>query len=472
MTRAIWWPRRDLRLFDNQALHAALTSSKEIIPVFIVDPFFSGSVYTGQKRLAFLWGGLHALDNALRERGSYLVVRHGRPADQLESLMAETGAERVFAEEDVSPYARRRDADVRSRLSLNLVGSTAVRHPQEVKKDNGDPYTVYTPYKNSWRERPLPGAADLIPAPEKIATPSGISSDGIPVEPALPDSVPFQPGEAAGRRRLVAFTGGNEAPVFTYGLRRNLPGIDGTSGLSPYLRFGMVSPREAAAAAVTAVSRAQTKEARQGAQTWLNELIWRDFYINILYHFPHVRGGSFRPEYDRIVWRNDEREFEAWCNGRTGYPIVDAAMRQLKETGWMHNRTRMIVASFLVKDLLIDWRWGERWFMQHLVDGDPAANNGGWQWTAGTGTDAAPYFRIFNPTTQSARFDEDGAFIRRWAPELKNVPDDHIHEPSRMTPLEQQEAQCIIGEDYPQPMVDHRQARQRTLDVYQAAREG
>ena len=223
--------------------------------------------------------------------------------------------------------------------------------------------------------------------------------------------------------------------------------------------------------AVAAMEQAHTEEARSGAETWLSELIWREFYIHILYHFPHVLQGSFRPEYDSIAWRNREDEFEAWCNGRTGYPIVDAAMRQLTASGWMHNRARMIVASFLVKDLLIDWRWGEKFFMQHLVDGDPAANNGGWQWTAGTGTDAAPYFRIFNPTAQAKKFDPQGAYIRRWLPELADVPNDFIHEPWTMPTLVQKSAGCTIGKEYPAPIVNHKEAREWTLAAYQAARE-
>ena len=271
--------------------------------------------------------------------------------------------------------------------------------------------------------------------------------------------------------RLKVFTDGPHAPVFRYDEERNLPGIQGTSQLSPYLRFGMVSARQMVETAVSAITCATTPTAHKGAETWLSELIWREFYQTILYHFPHVAWGSIRPQYDKIEWRNDPDEFAAWCNGRTGYPIVDAAMRQLSQTGWMHNRARMIVASFLVKHLLIDWRWGERWFMQQLVEGDPAANNGGWQWTAGTGTDAAPYFRIFNPTTQSKKFDADGTYIRHWVPELADIPIQYIHEPSKM-PLEvQQQHNFVLGQDYPSPIVDHKFARQRTLDAYKLTKQ-
>ena len=232
----------------------------------------------------------------------------------------------------------------------------------------------------------------------------------------------------------------------------------------------MLSPRLAALGAYRAIDAAPTADARKGAETWLSELIWREFYHSIQHHFPHVRRSSFRPEYDRIAWSNDEADFAAWCAGRTGYPIVDAALRQLVQIGWMHNRARMIVASFLVKDLLIDWRWGERWFMQHLVDGDPAANNGGWQWSAGTGTDAAPYFRIFNPVSQGQKFDPDGVFVRRWVPELAHVTDQHIHQPWLMPQNEQIRSGCVIGVDYPAPIVDHAWARSRVLAAFQAVK--
>jgi deoxyribodipyrimidine photo-lyase len=232
----------------------------------------------------------------------------------------------------------------------------------------------------------------------------------------------------------------------------------------------MLSARQAVVRALTAREAAPDERARAGAESWLNELIWREFYMAILAHFPHVLEHSFRANLRSIAWENDEDAFVAWCQGRTGYPVVDAAMRQLVETGWMHNRARMIVASFLVKDLLIDWRWGERFFMQHLVDGDPAANNGGWQWTAGTGTDAAPYFRIFNPTLQGKRHDPEGAYVRRWVPDLNRVPDRYIQEPVKM-PLEvQREAGCIVGKDYPAPMMDHAWARERALAAYRLAR--
>lgn len=468
MTTAVWWIRRDLRLHDNQALDRAIREADAVLPVFIVDPVLAQSPYVGDKRRAFLWDGLRALDAALRQRGGRLIVRHGAPAEMLPQLVQETNATAVYAEEDYSPYAKRRDTAVAAVTPLYLTGGLAVRHAQDVLKDDGHPYVVYTPYKNRWKERPLPRLNHLLPPPEQLNTPPDIASDPIPAAPTLPDGVPFVAGEAEARRRLDAFVAGKNAPIFTYQARRDFPAQDGTSQLSPYLRFGMVSARTAVVAALGAIARASDANGRHGGQTWLDELVWRDFYLSILCHFPHVRHGSFRDKYDAIRWDNDEKLFAAWCNGRTGYPIVDAAMRQLTHSGWMHNRARMIVASFLVKDLLINWQWGEQFFMQHLVDGDPAANNGGWQWSAGTGTDAAPYFRIFNPTSQGKKFDPDGAYIRRWLPELASVDAKYIHEPAKMPPMEQRRVDCIIGHDYPSPIVDHKAARQRTLDAYKA----
>jgi deoxyribodipyrimidine photo-lyase len=228
----------------------------------------------------------------------------------------------------------------------------------------------------------------------------------------------------------------------------------------------MLSARQAVLAAYLAMQSAPEGNSRESVETWLNELIWREFYVQILYHFPFARRHSFQERYRQIRWVNNEQEFAAWCNGQTGVPVVDAAMRQLVETGWMHNRARMLAASYLVKDLLIDWRWGERWFMQHLIDGDPASNNGGWQWTAGTGTDAAPYFRIFNPVTQSLKFDPQGRYIRRWVPELANVPDEYVHQPWKMPESLRRGLGCVLGQDYPFPLIDHTWARNRILQVF------
>ena len=302
----------------------------------------------------------------------------------------------------------------------------------------------------------------MIPALSPVPSLAALS---VPECQALPD---FPAGEGEAQNRLRLFL---EGPIFNYAEDRNRLDLDGTSTLSPYLRFGMLSPRQACQAALLAARTAVSETERRGAETWLNELIWREFYISILFHFPHVLRTAFNPALVRIPWRDDPRGLQAWQEGLTGFPVVDAAMRQLRHTGWMHNRGRMVVASFLVKNLLIDWRTGEKWFMQNLVDGDPASNNGGWQWTAGVGTDAAPYFRIFNPLLQGKKFDPEGAYVRRWVPELDRVPARFIHSPWQM-PLETQiSTGCRIGADYPAPILDTAQTRQRTLAAYRRSRE-
>ena len=468
MSKAIWWIRRGLRLADNQALNAALARSDSIVPLFILDPHLLVSPYVGPQRIAFLFAGLRSLNQDLRRLGSCLIIRQGEPVEILAALLSESGATAIYAEEDYSPYARQRDARVRDELPIILTMGLTVHPPELVLKKDGQPYTVFTPFSKAWNALPQPQEKDLLPKPMALNTPVDLPSLRIPDEPTLLDQLPFIPGEVEALRRLKEFTGG-ESSVYSYGDRRNRPDVNGTSSLSPYIRFGMLSMRQAVVAAGQAIAHAPDPLSRKSAETWLNELIWREFYLSILYHYPHVRQRSFRPQYDAIIWENDPKAFEAWCHGRTGYPIVDAAMRQLLQSGWMHNRTRMVAASFLVKDLLIDWRWGERWFMQQLIDGDPASNNGGWQWTAGTGTDAAPYFRIFNPILQSKKFDPHGIYIRRWLPQLITVPDKYIHEPWRMPDEIQEQANCRIGREYPWPIVDHAAARKRTLEAYKKA---
>lgn len=447
---AIWWIRRDLRLHDNRTLQAALDHGT-VIPLFIFDPYFER---VPARRRGFLTNNLKSLDAGLKERGSRLIVRSGTPVEVLRQMLAESGAGAIFAEEDYTPFARRRDQVVQSGLPLNLVQGQTVHHPLAVMKSDGTPYTVYTPYSKIWKGL-LPDLLDEIPAPEAISTPAELRSEPLP---EFPGSAHFPAGEAEAQRRLDAFI---ESTIFVYGESRNRMDLDGTSALSPYLHLGVLGLRLAVNHARRAIEAAEDKSARKSAETWLNELIWREFYIQILYHFPQVRGSSFRPQYDQIRWQNDPTEFEAWTQGRTGYPVVDAGMRQLLETGWMHNRARMITASFLVKDLLIDWRWGERWFMQNLLDADLAANNGGWQWTAGTGTDAAPYFRIFNPILQSKKFDPDGGYIREWVPELAHLDASEIHAPWE---------KGIQVPGYPDPIIDHSFARERTLAAYKAVK--
>lgn len=468
MASVIWWLRRDLRLTDNQALQAALKHEVAVVPVFILDPNLVNSSYVGEKRLAFLFTGLQKLDDVLHSIGSRLIVRSGSPIKELVQLHNECNATSIYAEADHSPYARRRDDRVKQDLPLKLVGSTSALPPGSVLKEDGSPYTVYTPFSKAWKSLPLLGSGSTSPAPEHIVTPDDIPSHPIPTSPQLAETG-FTPGEGEAQARLQAFLNGDNPPaIYNYDSGRDMLGIDGTSKLSPHLRFGMLSPRQAVLSARQKMQQAPDERSKKGAETWLNELIWRDFYIHILHHFPEVREQNFRMP--GIRWENDPAMFQAWCEGKTGYPVIDAAMRQLRETGWMHNRARMLTASFLTKDLLIDWRWGERWFMQHLIDGDPAANNGGWQWTAGTGTDAAPYFRVFNPILQSTKFDPQGVYIRRWVEELASVPEKFIHQPWQMTTVQQEKYSCRIGFDYPEPIIDHSWARQRALEVYNQAR--
>ena len=465
---AIWWVRRDLRLSDNQALAAALAAAPHVVPVFVLDPRLLNSRFNSLRRTAFLFDGLRALDAALQARGSRLIVRSGDPGEALARLITETGADTIAAEQDHSPFAIARDARLARDLPLYLSPGVVVHAPGDVVRQDGGAYTVFTPFSRAWKAQPLPGARDLIPAPARLSTPAALDSLPIPESPL--DHPGFTASEDEAARRLNAFAARRTSPIGRYAVERDLPSIDGTSRLSPYLRFGMASARQAVVTALQAADSASSAAARQGAEAWLNELIWREFYVSILAAFPGVRRQAFRADLRRIPWSNDRADFEAWCVGRTGYPIVDAAMRQLTATGWMHNRARMIVASFLVKHLLIDWRWGERWFMQQLVDGDPAANNGGWQWSAGTGTDAAPYFRIFNPMLQAKGFDPDGAYVRQWVPELARVPAAHIHAPWEMPDGVQTTAGVRIGREYPAPIVDHGFARQRVLAAYGEAR--
>jgi deoxyribodipyrimidine photo-lyase len=456
MSKVIWWLRRDLRLSDNPTLHLAIQQG-EVIPIFILDPLLLSS--TPVRRQAFLFDGLHRLDEDLRARGSRLISRRGMSVEVLAALMAESGAEAIYAEEDFTPYARQRDEQVAVRLPLHLVQGQTVHHPGEVLKWDRQPYTVFTPYSKAWKGA-LPARLSLLPAPDRMQT-----SLQLPTE-ALPGFVlqtSFPSGEAEAQRRLKEFLAGQ---VYEYGELRNRPGSQGTSQLSPYLRFGMLSMRQAVAGALRAMEGAPDNRAEQSAETWLNELIWREFYISILYNYPRVLKESFRADLREIKWQNNPSDSDAWKQGFTGYPFVDAGMRQLAQLGWMHNRLRMITASFLVKHLLVDWRLGEAWFMENLLDGDLAANNGGWQWTAGTGTDAAPYFRVFNPVLQSQKFDPQGGYIRRWLPELERVPDKFIHTPWEMPGEIQKQTGCRIGYEYPAPIVDHSMARQRVLDVY------
>ncbi len=462
---SIWWIRRDLRLSDNPALQAALEGAERLIPLYILDSNLLKIPALARKQ--FLFAGLRALDSDLRRLGSRLVVRSGIPQDVLHQMMEESGASRVIAAEDYTPYAIKRDARVAGEFPLTLLPGVSLRHPASVAKPDGSPYTVFTPFSKVWKALTLAGenpSLVTLPAPELLPPTGAMVSDVLPEASAPPL---FPAGEAEAQRRLRRFC---DDPIYSYAEDRNRLDLEGTSALSPYLRFGMLSPHQALSAALAAQHIVDDAQTGKGVDVWINELIWREFYIAILYNFPHVLKTAFNPALRDIPWRDAPRDLEAWRAGLTGYPVVDAAMRQLAQTGWMHNRGRMIVASFLVKDLLINWQEGERLFMRSLVDGDPASNNGGWQWTAGVGTDAAPYFRIFNPILQGKKFDPSGAYVRRWVPELENVPDKWIHNPWEM-PLEAQRSSDFNpGKEYPQPIVDHASARTRTLAAYRRSK--
>lgn len=459
MRGVIWWIRRDLRLHDNEALQAALETGGLVIPVFILDPILLKE--EAFARRAFLFGGLKELDNELRKRGSRLIVRNGAPEIVLERLVKETGAERIYALNDTGPYANRRDERVARTLPLKLVGGITVHPPQAVRKPDGQPYTVFTPFSKAWKTLPLlPPRMDL---PERFPPVPALLTEALP-EVNDTETV-FAPGEAKAHQRLEEFL---QSEILTYHEARNRLDLDSTSRLSPYLRFGMLSPRLAATRVLELSRQVTSPMAQKGCEAWLNELIWRDFYHSILFHFPFVTNTAFQPKMRTMPWRQSEAELAAWRFGQTGYPVVDACMRQLITTGWMHNRGRMIVASFLSKDLLLCWQEGERWFMRHLVDGDLASNLGGWQWSAGVGTDASPFFRIFNPVLQGKKFDPEGNFIRRWLPELRNVPSDFIHAPWLMPQYMQQKYGVQIGVDYPAPIIDHALARERALRWFEA----
>ncbi|HLI60424.1 MAG TPA: deoxyribodipyrimidine photo-lyase [Solirubrobacteraceae bacterium] len=472
---ALLWLRRELRLHDHPALHAARRDDA-LIPVFCFDDRLLGGRHASGPRTQFLLECLAELDEALRARGSGLVVRRGRPERELPELARRTGATVVHLTADVSPFARRRQAAVTAALARDGVrviahpGVFAVDAPQDVLTGAEEPYTTFTPFHRSWLRRPR---RDVLPAPRTLpglgASPAGGPPTGeLPTLAALglrqevPEPAPG--GERAARRALRRFIDG---PIDGYAEGRDLLAGDGVSRLSPYLHFGSLSARELE-------QRAQERTGPGGA-AYRRQLCWRDFFAHVLAHFPAVVDEELQERYrGTLRWSRAPRRFEAWCEGRTGFPAVDAAMRQLRREGWMHNRARLIAGSFLSKDLGIDWRWGERWFMRLLLDGDEASNNGNWQWIASVGADPQPAFRrMFNPAVQQRRFDPDGAYVRHHVPELSEVPDEHLAEPWRMPDAVQRQANCRIGRDYPKPIVDHAAARRDALERYRdASRRG
>jgi len=464
MSRGLHWFRNDLRLRDNTALGALLAGVDQWLPVFVLDPRLLGRSGAPRPRDRFLFACLDRLGRDLAQRGVPLLVRRGRPETVLPELLHQTRASVLSFNEDITPFARRRDEAVRravERAGCEVVARLdhVVFRADEVRTATGGTYSVYTPYRRTWwrhwKEDPrlpvrMPTLAPPIP---------GFAAEPVAPAPDLGRAARDLPGagEAAAERRLRHFLGG---PVRCYERDRDRPDLDGTSRLSPHLRFGTISVRRCFEAAVKAA--VEEPASRPGVARWLDELVWREFYSAILEEHPRVLGQNYRADTEGVVWNDDPRGFEAWCEGRTGYPIVDAGMRQLRETGWMHNRVRMVAASFLTKDLLIDWREGQRFFFEHLVDGDPASNNGGWQWSASTGTDAQPYFRVFNPVAQGRRWDPKGRYVRRWVPELRGVPDRHVHAPW--------EADRPLA-DYPPPVVDHAERRELAIARFRRARQ-
>jgi len=469
------WFRRDLRLADHVALARAAAASERVVCAFVLDPPLLRGGEIGAPLVAFFFDALAELRANLRARGSDLALLEGDFLTELAALAERTNATALYFNRDYEPAALERDARVSEGLRARGLGVEAsLDHvyygAEEIRKADGAPYTVFTPYKRRWLERlendPRLPAASFAAVERKLAPRDAIGTTRDVPEPEAYGHARSEAYPRGGERRanellatFLAERGG------AYATARNLPALEGTSHLSPHLRAGTIGVRTCVAAVLEARRGARGTRAT-GFETWLAELIWRDFYQQIFANFPHVAREPFVAEAKRLRWRDDDEGFRAWCEGRTGYPIVDAAMTQLNVTGWMHNRLRMIVASFLTKDLLIDYRRGEAYFARRLADHDAAANNGGWQWSASTGTDAAPYFRVFNPVLQSEKFDPDGAFIKRMLPALARLPAKAVHAPWTLAPLEAEALEFRLGRDYPAPIVDHAAARVRALAAF------
>ena len=479
MSIAIHWFRRDLRLTDNTALNAALAAHAQVVPVYIASDWKGTHHWCGAARQGFLCGSLQSLHRNLEAKGGRLIVRGSRADLALERLARETGASAIYFNRDPDPFGRGMEQRIetmakKAGIAVCSFKDAAAHERDEVLTGEGRPFRVFTPYARAWSKLSEPPVGKTV---ARIAVPDGVSSDPIPTLDrwGLTSTAKIiEPGEAAARKRLARFLCG---PVFLYGQRRDLPVEDGTSRLSQDLRHGLLSIREVIRECRHAGAEAKTIADKQGVATFINELIWREFYFQVLRNSPDVLEHEFQEETRSLPWRahwrpEDEKawhrepdaraNFDAWRDGRTGFPIVDAGMRELAATGHMHNRVRMITAMFLTKDLRIWWMHGESHFMRLLVDGEIASNNGGWQWSASTGTDAAPYFRIQNPWSQTKRFDRDGSYVKRWVPELRDVPAAQLCEPPPPG--------LAIAKGYPLPIVDHSAARDAVLEMFKAAK--
>jgi len=466
--RALVWFRRDLRDYDHAALYRALKHARQVFCVFVFDRDILDGLPAEDRRMAFIHHSVFELQQALMQHRGGLIVRYGRARDEIVQLAQQLGVGAVFFNHDDDPAALARDATVCRHLAQQGVASHSFKDSVIFERDEvltaaGRPFSVFTPYKNAWLKKITPFYLRAYPVDRythrlvEQSTPLPSLQEMGFATPALND-LPLPPGMSGGAQLFAQFL----SRIDSYHRSRDFPAQHGVSYLSTHLRFGTVSVRQLAAEAY--------QRKGSGAQTWLTELIWRDFYHQILAHHPGVAVGmSIKPQYQHLRWPNPSGHLAAWQQARTGYPLVDAAMRQLNQTGYMHNRLRMVTASFLAKDLLVDWRLGERYFAEQLLDYDLAANNGGWQWAASVGSDAQPWFRIFNPVTQSQRFDPEGNFIRAYLPELAKLPNAYIHTPWTMPSLVQQQCGCVLGRDYPLPIVDHATQRQKALAFYQLA---
>ena len=473
------WFRQDLRLADNPALAAAAEGGCPVLPVYVLDEATPGRWSPGGASRWWLHQALAALAGSLERLGAPLLLRRG-PADRaIPDLVAETGATAVHWNRCYEPYAIARDRALKRHLAERGIAATShnaglLFEPWTVKTGAGDPYRVFSPFWKAIRARGAPPAP--LPAPQRLEGVGGVPGETLEdfeLLPTRPDWAGglrenWRPGEAGAADRLAAFLA---TALPGYGGRRDRPDVEGTSRLSPHLHFGEIGPRQVWHAVAAAAAR-DDAAAGPSADGYLRELGWREFSHHLLFHYPDLPEHNWRAEFDGFPWRGDDRALEAWRRGRTGFPIVDAGMRELWHTGWMHNRVRMIAASFLVKDLLLDWRSGEDWFWDTLVDADLANNAASWQWVAGSGADAAPYFRIFNPELQSRRFDPAGAYIRRWVPELAGLPDELVHAPAAAPAAVLARCGVSLGDTYPRPIVDHGAARRRALEAFASIRQG